>query len=835
LGQGFVVEALPPIRVKGKTEPVSIFALTGTQGVHSWQLTPPTYTLPIIGRTDALAAIAQKVAAAAAGAGQLIAILGDAGIGKSRLAAEILHLAATANFALYGGECESYGMNSSYLVWQPIWRGIFGIDSRWTVARQISVLQRQLRAINPAFGARSPLLGPVLNLPIPETNLTQSLDPKLRKTLLEELLVACLRAQASQQPLLLVLEACQWLDPLSYDLLEAVAVATVDLPILLLCVGRVLEDETRTRLARAATLPHYTEVTLSPLTPTEAAQFVDRKVTQLLGNAAVLSPLLVERLTQQAEGNPFYLEELLSFLHFRGVNFQDEQALAQVELPDSLQRLTLSLVDQFSESQKITVKVASVIGRLFRAAWLQGVYPDLGDPTRIRADLEQLQEQELFLHEPAEPELVYRFRQMITQSVTYESLPHALKSMLHEQIGHFIEQRYADSLDQYLDLLAYHYDRSANSAKQRHYLRRAGEVAQATYANSAALDYFTRLLPLLDGAAQGAVLLKLGQISDTVGNYPAAATHFQAALTLAEQRQDQALHAQCQIALGELHRKQSAYAEAAACFAGAQRLAEAVNDPATLAKALVCAGSLALYRGDYAAAHAHYTQGLALRRQLQEPTQIASTLNDLAITAANQGDLAQSSALFAESLALRRSVGDQWGVANSLNNLGELALMQERNGEALSHLEEAMMIYRAIGDRWSLGNTVLTLGNVLRAQQNYAAAYPYYQESLQIYRDLGDRRALAYLLESIGGLLSLQGEATRALRLGGAAAALRERLKTPLSPAEQGQLAQALAPARQALGEAAAASAWAAGRAFTVEQAVEEALGDSVGSSSDRS
>lgn len=825
LGAAFALEKLPPIRVKGKDEPVSIFALTGVQQTSAADLAAPIYTLPMIGRQAELARVHAKLALAAAGRGQLVAVVGEAGIGKSRLVAEALHSATDTPFVRYGGECESFGTNSSYLVWQPIWSGILGIDSTWSQERQRHALQTQLSAINPTFAVRSPLLGAVLNLSIPDNAFTRALDPKLRKTLLEELLVACLRARAQQQPLLIVLEACQWLDPLSYDLLEAIAQSVAELPVLLLCTLRLQEDATRARVERLQTLPLYTEVPLPPLATAEAEELMQRKVAQLLGDTVPLPPELLDRLTTQAEGNPFYLEELLTYLHYRGIDFQNSTMLEEVELPDSLQRLTLSLLDQFSESQKITVKVASVIGRLFRAAWLHGVYPELGDPDRIRADLATLHQQELLARETPAPELVYRFRQVITQNVTYESLPHALKTVLHEQIGRFIEERYPDALDQYLDLLALHYDRSANREKQRFYLRRAGEAAQAAYANRAALDYFTRLLPLLHAEHQGAVQIKLGQIRDTLGQYAEAEEHFQAALTLADQVGDRTLLAQGQIALGELRRKQSDYAEADRCFSQAQTLAQQMGDDASMAKALVCAGSLALYRGDYDTARQSYTQGLAIRRRLSDRSQVANTLSDLAITAANQGDLDAADALFVESLSIRRELGDQWGVANSLNNLGELALMQEAHGEARRYLDEAVRIYRDIGDRWSLGNTVLTLGNVLRGQGDYAAAYPLYRESLQIYRDLGDRRALAYLLESIGGLLSLQGRAERAIRLAGAAAALRERLLTPLSAAEQSQLDQALAPAQQALGTDAASAAMEAGRSLPLDEAINEALG----------
>ncbi|CAN5874969.1 adenylate/guanylate cyclase domain-containing protein [soil metagenome] len=823
VSQGFIFEELPPIRVKGKSEPAVIFALSGTRQSRGFHQATPTYALPMVGRQTELALIAQKMAQARQGRGQVIGIISEAGLGKSRLVTEMLQVASEQQFSVYGGESESYGINSAYLAWQPVWRSLFGIDATWSVGIQISALHNKLEEIDPALVARLPLLGAVLNIDIPDSTLTQSFDAKLRKTSLESLLVDCLRAEARKLPLLIVLEDCQWLDALSHDLVEAIGNAIADLPVLLALAYRPLE-QARLRTINISQLPYYTEIHLAPLGLEEATQFVGIKLAQLLGADVSASPTLIKRITTAAQGNPFYIEELINYLHYRGVNFADSSALEQIELPDSLQRLVLSLVDQLTESQKITVKVASVIGRVFRAAWLQGAYPELGDPARIDADLQILQQQDLMLLEPSEPELMYLFRQVITQGVTYESLPYAMKSVLHEQIGQFIEETYPELLNQYLDLLAYHYDRSTNQSKKRLYLLRAGEMAQANYANSAAIDYFTRLLPILDDAERGGVLLKLGQVLDTVGDYEQADVHFRAALALAEQQNDPRLLAQGQIALGELRRKQSQYEEAANYYTQAQTVAEQSGDQAGVAKALICAGSLALYQGNYANAQTLSAQSLAIRRQLDDQPNIARVLNNLAITAANQGDFTQARQLFEESLAIRRRLQDRWGVANSLNNLGELALLQQTYDQAHAYLQEAVTALREIGDKWDLGNALVTWGNALRAQAEYLAAYPLYQESLQINRDLGDRRTLAYLLENIGVLLALQGNAAHALQLVGAAVTLRETLGTPLSPAEHNQLENALEPARQTLGIAAATVAWEAGRALTLEEAIATVL-----------
>ena len=134
-----------------------------------------------------------------------------------------------------------------------------------------------------------------------------------------------------------------------------------------------------------------------------------------------------------------------------------------------------------------------------------------------------LSEQEFTAQDPAEPELTYFFRHMIAHGVIYESLLHMVRASLHEQIAKFIEGEYVDRVNQYLDLLAFHYDHTENEDKRRFYLRRAGEAAQAAYANEAAIDYYRRVLPLLEPDEQVEIMLKLGEVEQLVGHWDEAA------------------------------------------------------------------------------------------------------------------------------------------------------------------------------------------------------------------------------------------------------------------------------------------------------------------------
>ncbi len=821
-GDLFQWEELPPFKVKGKSRPITAFKPLGRQTRHTIHLQEPEYTLPMVGRQAELQLVRDRVAEAKAGRGQFIGLTAEAGMGKSRLVAEIIRLAGEAGLTGYGGECQSYGRNISYLVWQPIWRSFFGLDPAWEVERQIVELEAALERIDPALLPRLPLLGAVLNITIPDNDLTKSFDAKLRKTSLESLLVDCLRTRATNTPLFLVLEDCHWLDNLSIELLEVIGQAISDLPVLVILAYRPPELQ---HLSPPWTmlLPAFTEIALTHFEPAEAEQLIQLKLAHFAETDGAIPADFIQRVTERAQGNPFYIEELLNYLHDRGIDPQDSQALEKLDLPDSLHSLVLSRIDQLGEAQKITLKVASVIGRLFQTALLFGMYPELGEEARVRTSLESLTHMELTALETPDPELTYLFRHVMTQEVAYESLPYALRSILHEQLADYLESHYAETLDQYIDLLAYHYDRSDNTPKKQEYLRKAGEAAQAEYANDAAIDYYRRVLPLLPPTEKIAIMRRLGDVLQLVGQWTEADQMYHQALGLAEQTDDRSAQAWCEVAISELFRKQGQYAEAATWLERAKTTFESLGDQVGLGQVLHNGGTLAAQQGDYATAQARYQQSLAIRRTLDDKPNIASLLNNLAIIAEYAGDYAASRQLNEESLALRQEVGDKLAIANSLNNLGNVILSQGDYDQARTRLEAATVLRRAVGDRWAIANSLNNLGNVIRAQGDYPAAAALYRESLTINKTLGDQWAIAYLLEDIGSLAALEGQAERALHLVGAAETLRESIGAPLPPAEQEKLETTLAPARNALGDT-AETILAEGRTLSLEQALEMAL-----------
>ena len=189
-----------------------------------------------------------------------------------------------------------------------------------------------------------------------------------------------------------------------------------------------------------------------------------------------------------------------------------------------------------------------------------------------------------------------------------------------------------------------------------------------------------------------------------------------------------------------------------------------------------------------------------------------------------QGDFEGARTLHSECLSLFRELGDLTGVAWSLNYQGDLERDRGDSTAAQALYEQGLALFRELGDRWGIAGALADLGSLAREQGTYSNARSLYAESMKLFRELDHKRGIARLLECSACSAAAQLEAERSLRLAGAAAALRQNIGAPLTPAEQAKLEAALKPARQVLATTVAAKAWSEGSALPVDKAIEELL-----------
>ncbi|MGH2474430.1 MAG: ATP-binding protein, partial [Candidatus Limnocylindrales bacterium] len=810
-------------QVKGKKGAVVAHALTGSLERASRRKT--RYQLELIGRRAELGRLDAALEATLAGDGRIIGIAAEAGMGKSRLIAEFVRSARRRGLFVAFGECQSFGTNTSYFVWREIWHRLFGLEEGESVATQQRRVRTTLEAIDPSLVARAPLLSAVVGLDLPDNELTATFDAKLRKASLEDLLARVLRARIEREPVVLVLEDCHWIDALSRDLLEVLGRSAASLPVLFVLAYRPATDPGGG--LDVERIPDFSEIALAELDGGDAAELIRTKLEQELGAEAPVDPgdALVTLVRDRSQGNPFYIEELISYIANAGVDPGDEAAVGALQLPDSLHSLVLSRIDAMGEEPRRTLKVASVVGRVFEAPILPGAYPELGELAAVLDQLDVLRSVDLVSLD-REQDQAYLFKHVATQEVAYESLPFAVRRDLHGRVGSYLESADPGGIERRLDLLAHHFWNSDDEDRKRTYLERAADAARASYANAAAIDYLTRLAPLLDGTERAATLLKLAKVQELAGDWAAAEATARDSLAISTDLADAVAQGWAHAGLAEVTRRQGRFDEASQHLADARALFESTGADDGIGQVLHLAGTVAGQRGDYDTARARYEESLAIRERLGDRASMGALYSNLGVIAMYLDDYPGARDLNERAIALRRDVGDRWAIGVSETNLGMIDLHEGDFAAARGHFEASMRVNQEIGDPWMVAICHNNLGNATRGLGDAAAARDHYAASMRAYEEVDDRWALAFLLEDIGVLAATTGDPTRAFEALGAAESLRTAIDSPRSPSLEEELAAAMADASTALGNRVVAAALARGRALDAAGAV--ALGHAI-------
>ena len=814
-GDGFIWERLPDMRVKGKREPVEVWSLGGSLERASRRRT--RFELELIGREAELAELEAGLARATRGRGEVVGIAAEAGMGKSRLVAEFVRNVRRQGQTVAFGECQAYGTRTPYFVWREIWRRLLGIEEEDPRERQLATLEQRLSAIDPALVARAPLLSEVLGISIPDSDLTRSFDARLRKASLEDLLATCLRARTHEAPFVAVLEDCHWIDELSKDLLVVLVRAAAALPVLFVLAYRPASQPGGD--LGIETAGAFRELALARMEGPEIARLVRSKLAALAGGDAEVSDELTELVGSRSEGNPFYVEELLNYLVAQGVDPTDPAAVASVSLPESLHTLVLSRIDAAEEGPRRTMKVASVIGRVFEAPVLPGAYEELGTLEAVLDQLDALRALDLVALD-REAEQAWMFKHGVTQEVAYESLPFAIRAELHGRVGVYLEARGAADMDRVVPLLEHHFWRSGDVARKRHYLRRAAELAQAAYANGAAIAYWERLLTLLEGEEAVDARLSLVDVLHVIGEIPRAEALAREALVAANELGDGLRVARCRASLGESARRVGRFDEATDLLDAARDGLAGAGDEAGRGAAIQVLGTVSAQRGDPATARRRYEESLAIREALGDTPGMAGLINNLGIVAMQQGDLAQARGYGRRALALYTELGDPRRLSSCEINLAWMDSIAGDHASALQHCEAAALLARQAGDRLNLAIARNNMGDSLRDLGRLDEAAAAYAEAAATYRDLGDRGPLMALLEDAAVLAARAGRGEDALVLLGAAEALRAAMGAARPAAATEALEEQMGEVVTALGPSVARDARERGRALGADEAV---------------
>jgi predicted ATPase len=800
--------ALPAIRVKGKREPVSIYRLLGL-GEESHAAPRHTGASPaLVGRVAERARLTGAVEQLLAGAGGLVVVEGEAGIGKSRLIAELDQLLRDRGVVALTAAGLSIEQQTPYRAWRDIFMAYFGLDDGSPSAERQALVQAQIAQAAPGLLDRISLLNDVLGLSFAETDLTHTLGGKLRSESLMNLLVALLQVRASQQPLALVLEDAHWLDSRSWELAvraaRTLAASAQPLPTLLVIATRPLEAShtAQAHITTLLQLPNAQRLVLGALTADDILALAGRR----LGVAAADVPGPVADLVRaRASGNPLFVEELIITLYEAGLiqvvsSGSDRQAqprcivtgdLRQASqlLPATLQGLLLARIDRLPAEQQFTLKVASVVGATF-------TYPPLHhalaqhaaiDSAQLKGQLQTLAAQDFTWLEEPEPNLAYRFKHVLTQEAAYQTLLFAQRRALHGAVAGWYEHTFGSSefsdppaqnsqlrthnseLGPYFPLLAHHYRQAEDSRRERYYARLAGIQAADQYANAEAVAFFTRALELTpeeDLVARYDLLFEREAAQELLGAREAQARDLAALAEIAETLGDNRRRAEIARSRARYAERVGNIAEMRVIAAQAVAFAEASGDPQVAIRAYDQWTWACIRAGAYSEACERAESGLRLARATGDRSGEAQMLTALGCSHAEAEHYSTAQACLEQSLRIFRELSRQRGESVALGNLGDIMIMQGDYGAARAYFEQALRLYRMTGDRRNEGWILGSLGMAAMQLGDYAAARAYHEQAREIARATGDRQTESLSLTDLALVAHQLGDHALALEHG---------------------------------------------------------------------
>jgi class 3 adenylate cyclase len=489
-----VWQRLPPVTVKGKSQPVEVWLVSETE---SFARATPRQG-PLLGREMELARLKRVLERARRDQSQVVSLSGEGGIGKSRLLQAWLQEAFMDGWWVVIGQAVVTGHEAPYLPWRALAAEMLACPPDADIERLSEAARGALEVLAPDQVERWPLLGDLLGTPLPDTPQTEKMEAPQRRQALMELITRWVKAQSAQTPLFVVLEDAQWADEASIELALELARIAVGLAsqtskgmVMALVHRPLLAPLSGGWLALQAMVTEH--LSLAELSPQPACQLAAHRL-----GASSLPQRLADLLVNRTQGHPFFVEELCQTLQEQGwVRVLDGQVyvspnLSPAVVPTSVEDLVQSRIDHLGEWTRLTLKVASVLGTLVPFDALFDSYPLVMDALALRQYLSTLERLGLLAVETDNP-LAYRFKHSITQQVAYRSLLATQRRDLHGRAALHFEQRLAETPGG-LDTLAYHYSRSDYQAAAVHYLRLAGEQATRQAAYMAAVDYFSQAL-----------------------------------------------------------------------------------------------------------------------------------------------------------------------------------------------------------------------------------------------------------------------------------------------------------------------------------------------------
>jgi class 3 adenylate cyclase/tetratricopeptide (TPR) repeat protein len=695
----FRCEDLGLVEVKGKAARVQVYRVTGEKGARSrMDIERERGLTRFIGRERELELLRDCFERARDGRGQAFSIIGEAGLGKSRLLYEFRKALAGEEVTFLEGHCHPYGAAVAYLPIVDLLKHNFRIEASDSGTEIIRKVESGLRRLGIDLEATAPYLLQLLAAEV-DRGPVATLPPEVVKRRTFEALRRLALTGAEMRPLVLAIEDLHWADKTSEEyatfLLDQIAGARV----LLLFTYR--PDFVSTWSGKS----YHSAVTLVRLSNRESHQML----TSLLGTDQVQDEL-IELVLDKSEGVPFFLEELVKSLRETGaIVLQDghwaltAEAMA-FQVPDTVHDVLMTRIDRLPDGAKRVLQIGAVMGREFPFELLKAV-GDLPEP-ELLAHLSALKDAELIYERGIYPQTTYFFKHAFTQDVAYDSLLLAARRRLHQQIGHAILARHEDNLEEWASLLAHHFAHGENVAQALPYLVQTGERAQRVYANAEAVRTLTQALEIVDALPttedtrrqRTDLTLRLASLHALLGHYSDSLALYARALENAKTGGDTSVIARLEMRVGRTRYEMGDYEGAITDLQGALERAQGLHDATRMAVCYQSLGDVFFSSGSLPKAIECYMNALRLSEEVGNHMGVAAACTFLCNAHARAGNLEEAVGYGQRALTLGEQMHDDRRIAWACIMLAQAYYYVGESAETALWLERAQQLCEKIGD-----------------------------------------------------------------------------------------------------------------------------------------
>ena len=727
----FDVQKQTPMMVKGKTEPLQTYLVQrvrprafriGRRGVEG-------VTTRMVGRESEFQTIQDALEQSILHRRVTVVVVkGDAGLGKSRLMYEFEAWLDShpTDFYLFKGRADEETMRLPYSLLRDVFSERFQIRDSDTQAEARAKLMQGMAAMTGAENEeRTAFIGELLGFDFSESAYVRGIRNDARQIRDRSFNSIAQFLSDLESPMVLLLDDIHWADTGSLELIEYLARLETELPIFILCTARPSLDELHPNWGQ--NFPLSTILTIKNLDLIASQELV----SEILQNVSDLSPDLVETVAKNAEGNPFYLEELIKVLIEDGVIVKGEdvwqivpQRLIHLRVPATLTGVLQARLDRLPSAESEVLERAAVIGRTFWDAAVAAMRGSEGAQTLTGGDdvhsaLSALRNKELvFVHQPSTfaSAQEFIFKHTILREVTYERVLKAKRKLYHRMAADWLIQQSGERVDEYLGLIAQHYELAGDAGRAVEFLERAADQSMRLSAYREALSASEHALAILASS------------EDT----------------------NPAMRARLLLTIGVAHLWLTDHGSAMARFEECIALARTIHDRRLETQALARLGRIGLEQGKFEQAEKHLQESLGIAQELNDLDMLAYTLAHLGYISHYQGRYAEAKNYGEESYAFAKWAGDAVAQAFSLNMLAMISVNNQQYERGHNYYLQAIEICKQAGDRYGLARTYSNLSELIRIQRKYAEAKPYTLEGIRLTRELGNRYALPIMLINLG-------------------------------------------------------------------------------------